>query len=70
MFLELFFRLNCQNEDGQTALHLACTHGCVMRVKALLDAGCDVTLTDNSWQTPLHLASAQGHVMVMGMLLR
>ena len=40
-----------------------------MRVRALLDAGCDVTLTDNYWQTPLHLASAQGHVMVMGMLI-
>ena len=63
-------RINSRNEDGQSALHLACVHGCVMRAKALLDAGCDPRAEDNRRQTPLHLAAAQGHTVVMDMLLK
>ena len=61
--------LTAQNVDGQTPLHLACVHGCVMRIKLLIENGADVNATDKAGQTPLHLAAVYGHVVVVDMLL-
>ena len=53
-----------KNSMGQTALLVSAGHpaGSVEKIKALLDAGCDITVVDNNGRTVLTLASARTDV--------
>lgn len=44
-----------QNEDGETALHIACDRGFDRAVKLLLDHGATPTVTSADGTTPLHM---------------
>ena len=56
--------IDSAKEDGFTALHLASLNGSVEVVGVLMGAGAKVDARDNSGQTPLHLAAAQGFFKV------
>uniref|UniRef100_A0A673B4S7 Myosin XVI n=1 Tax=Sphaeramia orbicularis TaxID=375764 RepID=A0A673B4S7_9TELE len=54
--------LNQANDDGVTLLHIACASGYREVVSVLLESGADPHPADNSFWTPLHLASKYGQV--------
>ena len=61
---------NLQDEDGNTALHLACTESNVPVVRALLGAGADVRLADIDDETPLVRACFAKSVELVDLLLK
>ncbi|KAK1790186.1 hypothetical protein P4O66_014104, partial [Electrophorus voltai] len=58
-------KIDLQQCDKSTALHLACTQGAIEAVKVMLlayDSICDIiNITDGACQTPLHKASIFDH---------
>jgi ankyrin repeat protein len=55
--------------DGNAALHYAAFHGHADCVRALLEAGARIDVTDTSdFNTPLHIACCQGHLQVASLL--
>ncbi len=62
-------RVNTKDEDGFSALMVACGYGYKDVVLTLLDAKADVNARDNFGQTALAYASAAGNVDVAQMLL-
>mmetsp|Transcript_23864 Transcript_23864/g.66194 ORF Transcript_23864/g.66194 Transcript_23864/m.66194 type:complete len:232 (-) Transcript_23864:194-889(-) len=70
---ELLSRLdvspNTQNEDGDSALHLACLYGKTECVRLLLASQADATATDEDNGTPLHDAAAGGYMEIVSLLL-
>ncbi|PCH41128.1 ankyrin [Wolfiporia cocos MD-104 SS10] len=56
--------LDWANVEGKTALHVAALRGNEELVRMLCDLGADFDLTDNEGNTPLHYASAWGHIPV------
>uniref|UniRef100_A0A182LWG6 Uncharacterized protein n=1 Tax=Anopheles culicifacies TaxID=139723 RepID=A0A182LWG6_9DIPT len=61
--------LNIQNDDGQTALHLAVLTDQPKVVRRLLLAGIDRSIRDVDGNTALHLASGTGKVVIVKELL-
>lgn len=58
-----------RNVDGDTALHLAASHGHHEVCAVLVAAGADVKAADATHSTPLQLAALHGHVEVCKLLL-
>ena len=58
------------NEEGKTALMLACERGHEDIVHSLLSAGANVNLQDNNGWTALMRASAHNHISIINMLLQ
>jgi ankyrin repeat protein len=58
-----------ENNDGETALHLASQMGQVDAARMLIECGADVTAQYNDGQTSLHLASQRGQVDAARMLI-
>ena len=58
------------NKHGDTALHMAAWYGHSTSIKALLDAGADVSQTNESGHTALHLAAVRGHLTIVKGLLK
>jgi cytohesin len=54
--------VNARDENGMTELHFAAARGHVDAIKALKEAGGDVSATDNDGLTPMHQAARNGHV--------
>ena len=52
---------------GRTALHTAASQGHQEIVQLLLDHGADATAKDVSRETPLHLATCRGPVVLLGL---
>ena len=57
------------NKYGDTALHMAAWYGHSTFIKALLDAGADMSQPNESGDTALHLAATRGHLTVVKVLL-
>lgn len=53
------------NAQGDTALHLAATHGMLHWLQWLLESGADVTLRNQAGLTPFLAAAQAGHCSVM-----
>ena len=51
--------LKACNKEGQTALHIAASHGHTQTMKVLTRYGADVNWTDNHRKTAMHLAISQ-----------
>jgi len=61
--------LDGQDANGQTPLHIACSHGHADCARFLLANGADRCRADSRGDLPLHLAAARGYLGVMLMLL-
>ncbi|XP_067311971.1 nuclear factor of kappa light polypeptide gene enhancer in B-cells inhibitor, alpha b [Pseudorasbora parva] len=60
--------LNTQNNQRQTALHLAVITEQPRLVEQLLKAGCDASLVDDCGNTALHIACRKGSMACFGLL--
>ncbi|NP_955923.1 nuclear factor of kappa light polypeptide gene enhancer in B-cells inhibitor, alpha b [Danio rerio] len=60
--------LNIQNNQRQTALHLAIITDQPLIVEQLLKAGCDASLVDDHGNTALHIACRKGSLACFGLL--
>ena len=58
------------NEEGKTALMLACKRGHEDIVHSLLSAGTNVNIQDNKGWTALMIASKHNHILIIHMLLQ
>ena len=58
------------NEEGKTALMLACERGHEDIVHSLLSAGANVNIQDNKGWTALMIASKHNHISIIHMLLQ
>ncbi|XP_046544946.1 ankyrin repeat and SOCS box protein 3-like [Haliotis rubra] len=67
--LEAGCDINAQDEDGNTALHLACTHANFEVTRLLLNLGADVTLEDVDGETALLRSCYAGEDTLIQMLL-
>lgn len=48
--------IDAKNQDGQTAVHLACRFGNERMVQKLIDSGANVNCRDSEGNTPLHVS--------------
>lgn len=55
---------SARNNQGQTALHLACSEGSLCSVTALVEKGADVTAVDSEGPNAIHYA-AQSRITVL-----
>jgi ankyrin repeat protein len=62
--------VNLKDTDGRTSLHHAVDNGNIDIVNILLRNGADVTRVTNEGNTPLHIATYQGHGKVVEALLQ
>ena len=62
--------VNAKNEDGQTALMIACKKGDQDAVKILLAGQADVNATDKFGQTALMAAASKGDLEMVSLLVR
>lgn len=62
-------RVNQPNKYGLTALQQACTDGNLGLANFLLERGADLSLVDTEGRTALHLASEQGHLDIVSLLV-
>lgn len=56
------------DEEGRSALHVACWQGHVEVVSCLLELGAELDCMDNERRTPLQSAAWQGHDHIAQML--
>lgn len=56
------------NNNGETALHLACFYGNFEKVEQLVEDGADIEAIEKYGRTPLHFASDEGHEKIVELL--
>jgi len=61
--------LDEQDNNGQTALHLAAEYGNNIFIDIILKKGGNPNLKDNNGQTPLHIAASNGYLSCLTLLL-
>lgn len=61
--------INARTAEGKTPLHLSAELGRLYATQHLLDAGADLMAQDNDGNTPLDLAIAARHALVVSVLL-
>ena len=62
-------RVNQPNKYGLTALQQTCVDGNLGLANFLLERGADLSLVDSDGRTALHLASEQGHLDIVSLLV-
>ena len=61
--------ISSHNQDGRTALHVACREGHVETVQYLLHQGASVHVKDRNGVTPLLDAVKEKHSSIIGLLM-
>nr|XP_055076899.1 transient receptor potential cation channel, subfamily N, member 1 isoform X1 [Misgurnus anguillicaudatus] len=64
MLLKSGADVNAEQENGETAMHVAARHGSLQMIKALIQEGGDVTFTSKVGENPLHVAVRHCHAHV------
>ena len=64
----IYAEINAGDEEGRSALHVACWQGHVTVVTCLLNLGAEIDCLDNERRTPLQSAAWQGHDHIAEML--
>ena len=54
------FEVDCIDEYGRTAVHIASRNGQLESLKSLIELKCDVNIADKNGETALHLAAKNG----------
>jgi ankyrin repeat protein len=62
--------VDCEGEDGDRPLHIACLYGHLSCVQILLTAGANIEVRDEDGALPLHDACAGGYKDIVSMLIR
>ena len=61
---------NARDSSGKTPLHVACQHGHLFTVRALVEIfGCSRSAEDNNGNLPIHVACLHGHLNVVDYLI-
>ena len=68
-FMSHGYNINTKNNEGKTALHIACENQDVTIVEYLISQGSEVNLKDNEGKTPLHYASIHDEIDIINLLL-
>jgi ankyrin repeat protein len=61
--------LNAQNNDGDTALHIACRHGQLEIAERLVKLNAELALFNNAGLIPLHVAVCANQLEIVRMML-
>jgi ankyrin repeat protein len=61
--------VDCRDDSGETALHVAARNNCLVSVRRLLSAGAKVDARSYHQWTPLQLAARYGHVSILRELI-
>lgn len=64
------YNIDAKDQNGQTALHLACLAGEPKIAYELLEHGASTNCLDGKGYTPLHYACRQGHLQCVEYLLQ
>ena len=64
------FKIDAQDDNGDTPLHIACKAGDRDVVSALMIDGADETLRNDNWYTPADVAMSHGHYDLIKLLNR
>ena len=62
--------ISSHNQDGRTALHVACREGHLETVQYLLHQGASVHVKDRNGVTPLLDAVKEKHTSIIGLLIK
>ncbi|CAF1099861.1 unnamed protein product [Rotaria sordida] len=62
--------INIKDNEGFSALHLACLNGNLIMVKYFCEQGADVTLVDNELHSLIHWITVCGHVDLFDILVQ
>lgn len=69
--IKRYAEINSQDDDGKTALHLACMLGNLSMVRLLMeDSKCLVNIHDNRGETPLHIACSSLNDAIIRFLIQ
>ncbi|XP_048245472.1 uncharacterized protein LOC124115991 [Haliotis rufescens] len=71
LLLKQYPHVNVRTTKGSTALHLAILSeiGKAEKVQTLIQAGTDITITDNDGNSPLHLAAVGNNIQIVKKLI-
>ncbi|KAG6931799.1 serine/threonine-protein phosphatase 6 regulatory ankyrin repeat subunit B-like [Chelydra serpentina] len=69
MLLKSGADVNVEQEDGETAMHVAARHGNLRMIKALIEEGGDLTSQSKAGECPLHVAVQHCHLPVVEEIL-
>ncbi|XP_016365820.1 serine/threonine-protein phosphatase 6 regulatory ankyrin repeat subunit C-like [Sinocyclocheilus rhinocerous] len=65
MLLKSGADVNAEQENGETAMHVAARHGALQMIRALIQEGGDVTWKSKVGENPLHVAVRHCHARVV-----
>ncbi|KAL1254989.1 hypothetical protein QQF64_013050, partial [Cirrhinus molitorella] len=69
MLLKSGADVNAEQENGETAMHVAARHGALQMIRALIQDGGDVTWKSKIGESPLHVAVRHCHAHVLEEIL-
>ncbi|XP_073678272.1 transient receptor potential cation channel, subfamily N, member 1 [Garra rufa] len=69
MLLKSGADVNAEQENGETAMHVAARHGALQMIRALIQDGGDVTWKSKVGESPLHVAVRHCHAHVLEEIL-
>ncbi|XP_042716879.2 protein tyrosine phosphatase type IVA 3 isoform X4 [Chrysemys picta bellii] len=69
MLLKSGADVNVEQENGETAMHVAARHGNLRMIKALIEEGGELTLQSKAGECPLHIAVQHCHLPVVEEIL-
>ncbi|RXM29339.1 Ankyrin-1 [Acipenser ruthenus] len=70
MLLKSGADVNAEQENGETAMHIAARHGSLSMLQALIEEGGDLTCQSKAGENPLHIAVRHCHAPVVEEILR
>ncbi|XP_067887442.1 transient receptor potential cation channel, subfamily N, member 1 isoform X6 [Heterodontus francisci] len=69
MLLKSGADVNAEQENGETAMHVAARHGNLKMIQALIEEGGDLTWQSKDGENPLHIAVRHCHINVVEEIL-
>ncbi|XP_066532025.1 transient receptor potential cation channel, subfamily N, member 1 [Hoplias malabaricus] len=69
MLLKSGAEVNAEQENGETAMHVAARHGALQMMRALTEEGADLTWRSKAGENPLHVAVRHCHAHMVEAIL-